>query len=72
MPRSAYRIEALAHYSGLSRLHDTRADRAEIRRQMADLPEGEEATREAPKAAARQEMKKSGVRRPCEAGPAFR
>ncbi|HEY8212280.1 MAG TPA: serine/threonine-protein kinase, partial [Myxococcaceae bacterium] len=31
------RIEALARYSGLSRLHDVRADHAEIRRHMAEL-----------------------------------
>jgi tetratricopeptide (TPR) repeat protein/predicted Ser/Thr protein kinase len=38
------RIEALARYSGLSRLHDTRADREELRRRMAELAqEGREA-----------------------------
>ncbi|MDC0712115.1 protein kinase [Stigmatella sp. ncwal1] len=38
------RIEALARYSGMSRLHDVRADRAELRRRMAELEqEGREA-----------------------------
>jgi serine/threonine-protein kinase len=31
------RIEALARYSALARLHDTRPDRADLRRQMAEL-----------------------------------
>jgi len=31
------RIEAMARYSGLSRLHDIRADRAELRRRMTEL-----------------------------------